>query len=147
MASFRCPKRNAMKKQWFPFWLWEDYQNGMFEAIDESMIPECVALLSDQPRFYRSATRMVSHWTISAAENLTNKHCNRNAWIGQATCCFELKATERTTKAAWAIMAVDDKIEANCTARRIIDEYSAKYRAIHQRVGDSVLFGRNTGRD
>lgn len=132
-----------MQKKWHPFWMWEDFQNGMFDEPDDSLIAACAELLCDQEGFYVAASEMVDSWPVAAEENLSNKRCNRRAWVGQATCCFRLRAPERTTRAAWGVMSVDDRIDANNTADRVIDEYSAKSRGLHKPMGAAMLPGWN----
>ena len=130
-----------MIKEWYPYWMWEDFKNGMFEAFDETKTGECVVLLSDPVEFWEVSKRLLTEWPIASRENLTNIRCNRRAWIGQASCCLRHGASERTTRAAWAMLSSDEQIEANIVAMRIIDVFTSENRKSHQGVGESMLFG------
>lgn len=116
-----------MKRIYHPYWEWEDYQHGMFnnggeytEAEEEQLAHTAKELLSNQQEFYESALRMVTQWKKAAEQNLTNQNRNRQAWIGQATCCFKINIPERITKYGWRLMSPEQQNEANATADKII---------------------------
>ena len=74
---------------------WEDWQAGMYlSRIDKVKAEKCVELLSNQSVFLDTAMRMINEWNIASAVNLSNVSRNRQAWIGQASCCYALEANE-----------------------------------------------------
>ena len=130
-----------MKQFYAKYTEWEDYKNGMYIGnIDINLIEEIKKILCDNELFLKYAIDMVKDWNISARVNLTNKSCNRVAWIGQATCCYKLGANEITVKRAWSEISEEMKNEANNTAKKIVNSYESKNTKLHKNMGESVLF-------
>src|SRR3990167_10987484 len=87
---------------------WEDFQHGLYmktvrgdERNQEELTRKCMSLLSNQDRFFQVAREMINAWPISADVNLSNTNRNQQAWVGQASCCYELGVPEFITKFAW----------------------------------------------
>lgn len=121
-------KRN--KRYYSHYTLWEDYKHGMYdltkeynEKETEKMANDAKQLLSDSKMFYRIGKKMLDEWKIAAKVNLTNKNRNRQAWIGQATCCYSLALPERITKIGWRLMMPTEQKEANKVADNLIFEW------------------------
>jgi len=103
---------------------WEDWKAGMYASrIDKAKAERCSGLLSDQSEFLDVAMRMILTWTVASAVNLSNVSRNRQAWIGQASCCFALGANENTTIAGWRMMNEETQKQANETADAVINYY------------------------
>jgi hypothetical protein len=110
---------------------WEDWKNGLYSNNSNAVeIVRSVALLADQNAFLRNAIMMVNTWEIAAAVQLSNKSRNRQAWIGQATCCFSHGASEQSTKDAWWRLEESTRIKANETADKVILTYE-RYKGIN----------------
>ena len=116
---------NDMKQVFYPYWDWEDYKNGMYDLTDnqEQLIGLSKELLCNSDEFKLIALKVISEWSISTAVNLTNKSCNRRAWLGQASCSYKHKAPEVLTRIAWSQMTETERTEANKTADKCIREY------------------------
>jgi len=103
-----------------PFDSWEDFQAGMYHP---RLNPENVALaeqlLRDCDAFREAATEMVREWPVSAKQNLQHMWSGRNAWLGQATCCYSLGATGAETRTAWGQMDNAAQRAANDVARAV----------------------------
>ena len=97
---------------------WEDYNEGMYErrAIRESMVVLSVDLLSDPDQFLEVGAEMVRVWGNAARQNLVNISTGKQAWIGQASCCYAHGATAEETKAAWGRMSNWSQVGANRVA-------------------------------
>lgn len=123
-----------MKRIYHPYWKWEDYKEGMYdlekeylETEEEQLSNRAKELLSDQPYFSYIATKVISEWINAAEQNLTNQSKNKQAWIGQASCCYALKVPERITKIGWRLMTPDQQKEANNTADKIIIQWEKNH--------------------
>jgi hypothetical protein len=131
-----------------PYWKWEDFQHGMYDAPKPADIDGLVAaaagILSCPQAFRLAASRMVEAWPVAAAVNLTNISTNRRAWIGQATCSHAAGVPEIVTRSAWKDLTDDQRCKANEVADEVIREYERKSRAVHQGVGGPRLFGWDT---
>src|SRR5689334_21548419 len=100
-----------MKRIYYRYELWEDWQHGLYnktvdydEAEREIRAKLCMKLLSNQNGFYEVPKKVLKDWVISSAVNLSNVNRNRQAWVGQASCCYELGVPEFITKWAWRMM-------------------------------------------
>jgi hypothetical protein len=115
-----------MTQIYHPYWLWEDYQNGMYELNienSEEKIYLAKHLLSHLSEFADTALRVIEEWTISSETNLTNISCNRQAWIGQASCCYKYKVPETFTRIAWKQLTDQERIDANKVADLCIKNF------------------------
>lgn len=116
-----------MKRAYYPFWEWEDYQNGMYsdnlKSHSNTEINLAVALLSDPVEFERIALELTQAWPICTRQNLTNTSCNRKAWIGQAAVNYKHDIQESTTRLAWKMLTADQRNNANNVANKIIEDY------------------------
>ena len=132
-----------MQKIYHHYLLWEDFKNGMYDTPcqkDNKKLNDCINLLSSPSVFYNTLKKILNEWTISCDENLSNIYCNRQAWLGQAACCYLHKAEETITREAWSYLSEKKRIDANNIADKIILEYEAKNKKIHSRMGEILLF-------
>lgn len=130
-----------MKQFYAKYTEWEDYKNGMYTTeLQNKLIIHIKNLLCDEDMFLNTAIEMVKNWEISAKVNLTNKSCNRIAWVGQASCCYKLGANELTVKKAWSEIPEDLKTKANNIANKIVKSYEAKNSKLHKNMGEQMLF-------
>ncbi len=104
---------------------WEDYQAGLYEKrpVDESKITDSVELLSNPDEFYEVAREMIREWDNSARQNLYLSVTGRQAWVGQASCCYHHGATAEETRQAWGKMSSSAQFMADGAANRAINEY------------------------
>ncbi len=99
---------------------WEDWKNGMFSCdIDDSLVQLCADLLSS-PVLKDAMLIVLSDWPKSSDVILTNRGCNRQAWLGNAACCHVHNASEIVTKLAWRTLSEDQQKEANLIADEVI---------------------------
>jgi hypothetical protein len=109
---------------------WEDWQNGMYrstiqadDAEAEELIQYAFSLLSSPKSLYASMSSVVLDWPIASEVNLSHKSINRQAWLGQAACCYEHQVPEHLTKQAWHRLTLLQQDKANAIADRIIREW------------------------
>lgn len=101
---------------------WEDYQHGLYTpGSDPARVAASARLLGDPDCFWEVAREMVRAWPNSARHNLTNLWTGRNAWIGQASCCYSHKATSSETREAWGTLTQQEQRRANDIARGVRD--------------------------
>ena len=108
-----------------PYTEWEDFKHGLYRLPSCQDSPHQVELskilLSTPTEFYNVALAMIQGWKVSADVNLSNRSRNRQAWIGQASCCFNHKSSEQQTKDAWWMLTEEQRMEANKIADEIIE--------------------------
>ena len=110
---------------------WEDYHNGLYHTTQvdniEELVGRCADLLKNCDAFYLVMINVVKEWRIASEVNLTNISRNRQAWLGQSSCCYKYKAPEYVTKLAWRTLTKEQQDKANDTADRIIYEWGKIY--------------------
>lgn len=121
-----------IERVYHPYDQWEDWQMGMYEKtcyMDDELITLACAATLGCPELLWECMQFVSHnWGKSAEHHLTNVNRNRQAWLGQAACCFIDGAPEYLTKAAWGRLAPQVQERANAVADEVIHEWEWKYR-------------------
>lgn len=105
---------------------WEDCKNGILkdnysEKEVEEMTQQAKRLLCNLELFYCVAIEMIKKWKYSAEQHLSNTSRNRQAWIGQASCCYKYGIPEYITKYAWRLMTKEEQDDANYIANGIIN--------------------------
>jgi hypothetical protein len=115
-----------MKRNYHNYTTWEDYKNGMYN-LDTSQSEEKIYLakhlLTHLDLFYEVAQKVIICWPIATSENLTNTGCNREAWLGQASCSYKYGVPEILTRVAWKQLTEEERINANKIASLCIKEY------------------------
>jgi hypothetical protein len=121
-----------IKQIFYHYEKWEDFKNGMYKTIkdidiENELINKAEKLLSSEYDFYIVAKKMVKEWKISAEVNLTILNSNRQAWIGQASCCYEYGTPENLTKIAWRRLSSESQNKANLIADKVVEEWEIYY--------------------
>ena len=112
----------AMTQHWID---WEDYQAGMYDArLLDVNVSAAAFLLTDPGGFHESAREMLREWPRSAHQNLHFMWSGRNAWVGQATCCYSVGATAAETRHAWGSLTNQQQDRANAVARLVRAEWA-----------------------
>ena len=115
-----------MKQLYHHYDKWEDVKNGIldneFNEIEtEALTFKAKELLCDSKEFYKVALEVIRNWVYSSEQHLSNRSRNRQAWIGQASCCYKYKIPEHITKYAWRLMTKEEQDKANYIADGIIN--------------------------
>lgn len=121
-----------MKKISHPYYKWEDWQNGLFipETFTTKLIEKIKLskdLLTNCEEFRITMKKMIKEWRFASEENLSDTNINRQAWLGQAACCYKHKNPEHITRYAWREMTEEEQTMANLEADKIIKEFEKKY--------------------
>ena len=115
-----------MKPKYYPYWIREDYINGLFETSvsdEEILIEKVIRLFKSEKRTIRAMSNVVNKWKKATEHNLTNKSINKIAWLGQAACCYSVKAPDYITKKAWWLLEKEVRDRADKNAKDIIESY------------------------
>jgi hypothetical protein len=100
-----------------PWHDWEDYLAGLYHAVHTpENVPLSAAVLRDPEVFREAAMEMVREWPRAADHNLNKMWSGRNAWVGQATCCYVHQATAADTRVAWGTLSNPEQRAANAVA-------------------------------
>ena len=120
-----------MERIYYHYLEWEDFHNGLYDLdkIDNpnKLIKSCANLLKDVDSFYKIMLNVIQEWRKSSEVNLTNTSRNRQAWLGQASCCYKYNAPEYITKLAWRTLTKDQQDKANDMADKVIFEWEKIY--------------------
>lgn len=118
-----------MRQIHHPYYEWEDFKNGMYETVfenEEVLIQKAIDVLSDPVEFYILCLFVLEEWKIASDVNLSNRACNRKAWLGQAACCYKSKVPELLTREAWQRLSEEQRFAANVIAKKIVDKYESE---------------------
>ena len=119
-----------------PYWIREDYLNGLFDTTtedDELCIKKVERLFKSEKRTIKAMSSVIQKWKHSTEHNLTNRSINKIAWLGQAACCYSLKVPDFITKKAWWNLPKETRNRADKNAKDLIESYENKTQ--NQRTG------------
>lgn len=103
---------------------WEDWRAGLYQTLHTiEHVNDSATLLCDPDAFYETALEMVREWPHSSVHNLVHMWSGRNAWLGQASCCYAHGAPGGATREAWGQMTNTEQNAANTAARSVRDHY------------------------
>lgn len=112
-----------------PWSEWEDYRAGLYGTdMNLTLLERSAAVLRDPAVFHEAAVEMIREWPNAARHNLTNLWTGRNAWVGQATCCYVHGATAVTTRAAWGTLTNSEQRRANDIAAGVREAWERGWR-------------------
>ena len=110
---------------------WECYKHGLYRTTwnnEDYLILNAKDLLSNPELFKSIGQKMIDTWVNSADVHLTNKECNRKAWVGQASCCYYANVPEILTCIAWNKLTEKQQERANLIAKGLIENYEKRYK-------------------
>lgn len=111
-----------IEQVFYRYELWEDYQSGMYNPPNASMvetgIAKAVECLSNETICREYMEKVVTEWKVATAQVLTNPESNGRAWLGQCACFLYGGCHDEETRMAW--VTLDRSVQKN--ANRIADE-------------------------
>lgn len=117
-----------MKRIYHRYEKWEDYRHQMYcDDLDDSSVDAAIAVLSNPIVLKDAMMYVAENWKNSAELNLSNTSRNRQAWLGQAACCWLVHSSERSTKEAWNLLDEEMRIIANQVADQVIEFWEKNY--------------------
>lgn len=114
------------KNYFFHFSLWEDWKAGLYNSctdVDDEKINQAIILLKDSNYFMSIMLKLMKEWPFAFKQQMSNYAQNRQAWLGQAACCFEYGCSSYITILAWRKLTMDEQKKANKTADVVIYRY------------------------
>ena len=107
-----------------PWTEWEDYAAGLYQRHYTARdVERSRALLEDPNRFAAEAADVLVRWPNASIHNLRYLWTGRNAWLGQAACCYAHRAPAVATREAWGMMTHDSQKIANRVAKDIRSQW------------------------
>ena len=110
---------------------WEDFKNGMYciskQSNEKELINNAIVILSDNDMFFETCKELLQNWPISIKVNLTNRQCNRKAWLGQAACSYKFNVPEILTRISWGKLSKIKQFQADQIALKIINYFELTY--------------------
>ena len=120
-----------MKQFYSHYENWEDYKNGMYcietKPNELELINNAIVMLSNVFLFNDTCKEILINWPIAVKVNLTNKQCNRKAWLGQSACNYKFNTPEILTRQAWSRLTDLQRYEADNVALKIIKNFELKH--------------------
>ena len=116
-----------MKQIFHPYWIWEDYKNGMWrketKEYEIENLPKAIEFTGNHILYGKAMIRVINEWKYSCEHNLTDLSQNRKAWIGHAACCIEKNYPEYLVRMAWHHLSEKQQILANKEADKAIQKW------------------------
>ena len=119
-----------MKRVFYPYDLWEDYQNGMYNEDKNNRqlrIDKALKLFDDLDLLYFYMKKVVKTWVYATEHNLTNSSMNHQAWLGQCACSLFFGIHEDETRQAWGLLTDEQRQLANNVADKVYNEWKESY--------------------
>jgi len=137
-----------MTRQYVPYWLWEDYLNGMWSKLDKSledeMLQKAINFTGDWEKYGEAMGQVIIAWPNTMINSLTNISINRRAFLGHCACSYAFNCPEYITRQAWHLLSLQQQIDADKIAQSHINNYEKQNRKIHSRLGKQMLFEWDT---
>lgn len=107
---------------------WEDFHNWLYEfwELTEERKEKCFDLLTNLEQLETYMKLVVDNWVNASEQQMTNPSRNKQAWLGQASCCFYCWANEDNVKEVWKMLSEEQQAEANKVADKVILYYNSK---------------------
>lgn len=115
-----------------PYWLWEDYQNGMFnDEMTQDGIKKAMKVLGNPDECRKAMKRVLDEWQyVSQTVLLTDikfEWSSNRSWLGASCCCIQCGCTQNEVRNAWWLLTDEQRDIANKIADDLIDEYRNQY--------------------
>ena len=121
-----------IKQIYHPYWLWEDFKNGMWRKLtkeeESELLPQVIEFTGNHELYGGAMFEVIREWKYSCEHNLSDLNVNRRAWLGHAACCFKHGWPEYLVREAWNQLTSDQQFKANTMADNAIREWELKYK-------------------
>ena len=116
-----------MKRIYHHYELWEDYKCGFYSMSKFDNLEMVVEMFCSEEKTDLYMNYVIDNWKYSCEHNLTNKHLNHIAYIGQAASCVYTGCPSLYTMKAWKMIDVDVKKRADNQAKKTILKWKKRY--------------------
>ena len=122
---------NKIKQVYHPYWLWEDFKNGMWNDIsreeESKLLKIAIEFTGDHIKYGKSMMKVIEAWPITCEHNFTNSSINHQAHIGNCAVCLELGIPEHVTRRAWKYLTDEQRKLANGQADLALEAWEIMY--------------------
>jgi hypothetical protein len=122
-----------VKKIYHPYWLWEEYINGMWRnetpEYERDNIQKIIEFTGNHIEYGNAMFEVIENWNYSCEDKLSNISINRKAWIGHAACCFKHGYPEYLVRQAWKQLTDKQRELANIQAENAIKQWERNQRS------------------
>lgn len=126
-----------MKQIWTPYWLWEDWLNGMWSKTPYDIQP-VIEFTGNHIRYGNAMKEVIYQWPYTMINNLTNPSVNKRAFLGHCAASYAIKAPEYIVRIAWRELSDEQRYLADKVAQETIDEWKNRYGYILTNGGNDV---------
>lgn len=127
-----------MKQIFHPYTKWEDFKNGMWnkveDSIEDEMLQIAIEFTGDHKKYGLAMLRVIEEWPMTCEHNLTDNGINQRAFIGHCAVCLELKIPEYITRMAWHYLSQKQQDLANNQADIAIAKWKENYLCLNKNL-------------
>lgn len=132
-----------IKQIYHPYYLWEDYVNGMWKKAikeqEQELITKSYEFMKNHKLFGKAMNNVINNWKYTCEHNLTDNSINHKAFLGQCAVCYELGSPEYITRICWSMLSDNEKDLANKEAKKNIKLFIEKLK--NNKYVNKELFG------
>lgn len=138
LTGFLVSAIMAIKQVWHKYWLWEDYQNGMWrkesKQYEQDNLQAVIDFTGNHILYGMYMLLVVNKWSFSMEHNLTNSSINQKAYVGHCACCLYAAYPEYLVRSAWKHLTNEQRTKANEMAYKAIKTWQKEYENKNQSV-------------
>lgn len=122
-------KKNRLERVYHPIALWEEMGFNMWGTVSDRpyWVQKAFEFTSDHRLYGSWMRRVISDWSVSCENALTDMNLNRKAWVGHAACAYAIQCPEDIVREAWGRLADEQQLLANREAERAIAAWTDTY--------------------
>ena len=128
----------TIKQIWTPYWLWEDWLNGMWNKT-EFDIDKAIEFTGNYILYGEAMKIVIDLWPNTMLNSLTNPSVNKRAFLGHCAASYAIKCPEHITRLAWRELTNEQRFLADKVAQETIEEWKSRYINILKRGSSDVI--------
>lgn len=121
-----------MVRVYKPYWVWEDYKNGMWRKVDKNteivLLDMAIKFTGNHVLYGNAMSQVASSWKNTMLNSLTNTSINRRAFLGHCACQYKINCPEYVTRMAWRELTDKQRRLADLVAQKTIDKWEINYK-------------------
>ena len=133
-----------MKRVYYHYTKWEDFQSGMYNEIKdgrEERVQKAIELLTNDELCYTYMKKVSQEWKCACEQTFTNRF-NHQAFLGQCACFMYGGVRDNETRMAWGMLTIEQRHKANAIADKVyyewLDDYEKKGKYYQINIFDSI---------
>lgn len=115
-----------IKQTWTPYWLWEDWLNGMWSKTEFDM-HKCIEFTGNHVKYGEAMKIVIEKWPNTMLNSLTNPSINKRAFLGHCAASMAIGCPEYITRMAWRELTDEQRFLADKVAQETIDKWKENY--------------------